>query len=242
MALRRLVIFLIPLRSAPLHSISFFHCEGAACVAFCIFTLDNQPNAAGFGNFSWPDYRENQPYSSFPLFHSHSTSSPSSKSVLSIRWYQPHNSFISLLLSLPFFCSYCLFLYLTIRPEFSLLLASSLLTRTVALPPLGSEEGWVWSSYVLCHVPTWLRFAQVEGIIYGNFSFVAALSNQLSPPRLETLEGPWWGRHWGPPAEVAQPPAEVALSKAMQPVAGGFLAFLQAWEHYVSFQRLYSVP
>ncbi|CAM9907467.1 unnamed protein product [Bubo scandiacus] len=60
---------------------------------------------------------------------------------LSVRWYQPHNSVISLLLSFPFFCSYCLFLYLTIRRAVSLLLASSLLAHTVALPPLGSEEG-----------------------------------------------------------------------------------------------------
>lgn len=40
-----------------------------------------------------------------------------------------------------FFCSCCLFLYLVIRPEISLLLAFSLLTHTVALPPSGSEEG-----------------------------------------------------------------------------------------------------
>ena len=86
-----------------------------------------------------------------PVFHSHSTSSPSSKFMLSVRCYQPCNSFISLLSS-PFFCSYCLFLCLTIRPEISLLPSSSLLTRTAALYPLGSEEGGVWSSYVLCHV------------------------------------------------------------------------------------------
>lgn len=42
---------------------------------------------------------------------------------------------------------------LMIRLEISLLLlVSSLLARTVALPPLGSEEGWVWCSYVLTHV------------------------------------------------------------------------------------------
>ncbi|EOB06606.1 hypothetical protein Anapl_09383 [Anas platyrhynchos] len=38
-------------------------------------------------------------------------------------------------------------------PGISLLLASSLVARTVALPPLGSKEGFIWSAYVLCHVP-----------------------------------------------------------------------------------------
>lgn len=78
------------------------------------------------------------------------------KTVLSVRCYQPHTSFIWLLIPLPFLWPYYFFLYLTIRPGISSLLAPSLAAHTVALPPLGSRE--VLTCYVMSC--TWLQFPQ----------------------------------------------------------------------------------